>query len=350
MNTQKTNALSSALKGLIPASAGLQSVDASKVVLKQPAATGVAALRQLIGSLINVASYKHNKDADRLYVYATRQVPTLVLDNLRNSGLNVRSTGSTSFVVDKASKYNVIGLNETYETFVQRLKSVVTNLVPTDIDASFKSDVQHARLYVYMKSNRQQGAKFTALKSTLAYHGQYKIVTSGEYALTVRFDYQASKGAVGIPGYAPNPQVTKGAETVLASSNALVAGLTHDGLFNHIEKLRGQVSDTVLEQMKETLRKSLPKPKWNTANQPFTVTNKLGAPIDLNVYFDLMSKPGAELLPQHVGAGLKIEIGKNQLVVAASLTLFKVFGKSPAMYAVIRTANGYHNHILLNLK
>lgn len=343
MNTNKTAQLSSALLGLIPASSGLQAVDSSKVIMLQPQANGVDAVREIARSILGHMTTKYNKETDRLYMYPSAGCDSTKYDKLKQAiSKDVRLIGPYSLVVDNVSRVNraVVTANETFESFVARIKKVVSGSGSDTVDQCVKVDHKAKRIYAYFKTVRMSGAKLHAIKQVMGYHGAFTVITSGEYALTLRFDYDSQPQAQSTP-----------VEVDVATPNRLLSGLSDtSGLFDHIEELRGKVSDSVLEQMKEALRASLPKVKWTTAGVPVTITNKLGVPVDLTLYYDLLNKPGAELLPQHVGAGLKVEIGTGHTVAAASVTLFKRYGIEKSMFAVIRDAKGYHNHIIFTLK
>lgn len=297
-------------------------------------------------------SFKFNKSENRLYVYfgtksaATKAFEFFSLYKSLIGNLKMHKTSDTGFRVDKATFFVrpqkiEAPKAQTFEEFAQSVKDAFAQATRGDgVSLTYKVDKTANRVYAYAASNRRKGAEYARAKNVLSQTLKYHVVNSGEYSLTLRFDFDQKqelgynsllKGLVdAIPVPKPTPAVTP----VQADPAS---------------KLEGLVPQETLEQVRrilagERLPKPVPKPRFVTqGNTEMKLHVSAGKELDLAAQAALLNQTGKDTAVFTYGQIGYAYFG-SKTIHNPTVVLMRDYANPKGLYVIVRTAAGYHLH------
>lgn len=338
MNQAKTNQMRSLLTGLLPETT---TVSPMNVNATQPRGVELAKLyvRSTFPKLLTI---KVDNDAKRMYVYFnTALESTTAFNMLQKLELNVRNLRN-SVVFDDVDLFTTpsqlfpegiqfIGLPLesalTMDVFNSKVREMCNDLANrTSTTVSYKR--VDNRVYVYFISSSNKRSAFESIVDHLRIilgNEAVNVSNVGNYGANLRLDFIAT------PTQTPPVQ----------STNKLLSGLVNDDILEHVEKLRGRVSDEVLDQMKTAIRNSIPVPTWKIDGVEAELFLSNETKLDIQIIYDLLTCSPTQI--QHFK---DVTIGNKS---GFTVTMFKNCEVKESIYVVIRHSTGSHTNTTITL-
>lgn len=313
--------------------------------------SGVAGLKALMKSR-KANAFKYNAGEDRLYVYFSmvgyckEAISYFKLYPAVISNLPLHVSSSAGFRIDNASKYNPVVKKaepavQTFEKFVEGVKNAFAAFKSTGVSLTYKVDKTANRVYAYAGSNRKNGPQFTIAKNKVASTHKFHIVSSGEYNVTLRFDFDQKQEV----GY---NTLLKGLEEVAAP--AVPAEPVKPVIaVDPASKLEGLVPQETLEQVRRILAgERLPKPpvvpKFVTSGQTeLKLFVSAGKELDLAKTIAELNQTGKDTAVFTYGQ-LGYAYFGTTTVHNPTVVVMRDYSNKKGAFVILRTAAGYHAH------
>lgn len=311
------------------------------------------------------STFKYNSAEDRLYVYfnnslsASKAYAFFNLYPALIGRLNLHQSSKTGFRIDKASTFvrataiaPAAPKVPTFDEFTQGVKNAFQAFAGGTVSLTYKVDKVAKRVYAYAASARKNGSVFEAAKIKVSSTHKFHVVSSGEYNVTLRFDFD-QKQEVGYNTLLTalvddNSLVAKPAPAPV-STPVTVRGLTLDPA----SKLEGLVPQETLDQVRrilagERLPKPVPKPRFVTqGNTELKLYVSAGKEYDLVAAIAELNQTGKDTYVFSYGQLGFATFGSNT-IANPIVVLMRDYKNPKGVFVILRTTAGYHLHTQLS--
>ena len=299
------------------------------------------------------STFKYNAADDRLYVYfssvanATKAFSFFSLYKTLIGNLKIHQSSTTGFRIDRASRFiqpqkvAAVAKPQTFDEFAQGVKDAFAAFRAGTVSLTYKIDRTAQRVYAYASSNRKNGTEFERAKIKVASTHKFHVVNSGEYTVTLRFDFDQKQEI----GY---NTLLKGLEETIPA--APVAAPVVPQLADPASKLEGLVPQETLEQVRrilagERLPKPVPKPRFETAGKTeLKLFVSAGKELDLAVQIAALNQTGKDSAVFTYGQ-LGYAYFGSTTIHNPTVVIMRDYKNPKGAFVVLRTAAGYHQHM-----